>query len=63
MYVCLCNGTRDHELRQAAQSGHRCARKAYASLGARPRCGNCLEIAQDIIDKVHETNETVERAA
>jgi len=54
MYVCLCNGTRDRELREAANNGIRCARKAYASLGTRPRCGRCLDLAQEILDEAHE---------
>ncbi len=57
MYVCLCNGTRDTELRQVAQSGVRCARRAYACLGTRPRCGRCLDTAQAIVDETHRAND------
>ncbi len=60
MYVCLCNGTRDHDLRKVAQSGIRCARRAYASLGARPRCGRCLDTAQQIVDEAHSANDACE---
>lgn len=54
MYVCLCNGYRDSEISDVARSGVRCARRAYFELGSGPRCGQCLEMAQDLIDEVHE---------
>ncbi|MCY3755389.1 MAG: (2Fe-2S)-binding protein [Alphaproteobacteria bacterium] len=53
MYVCICNAYRDAEIREAARSGLRCAHKAYAALGGGPRCGRCLPVAQDLIDREH----------
>lgn len=53
MYVCMCNGYRDAEIRELARSGIRCARTAYRTLGGEPRCGKCLTVAQDLIDRVH----------
>jgi bacterioferritin-associated ferredoxin len=54
MYVCICNGYRDAEIRRVARTGIRCARTAYSLLGHGPRCGRCLAVAQDLIDRVHE---------
>lgn len=54
MYVCICNGYRDSEISDVARGGVRCARRAYFELGSGPRCGQCLEMAQDLIDEVHE---------
>jgi len=51
MYVCLCNGYRDAEIRRVARTGVRCARRAYTVLGAEPRCGRCLDFAQNLIDR------------
>jgi bacterioferritin-associated ferredoxin len=53
MYVCLCNGYRDEEIREVAESGVRCAREAYLTLGNGPCCGTCLDCAQEIVDSVH----------
>ncbi len=53
MYVCVCNAYRDAEIREAARSGLRCVHKAYAALGSGPRCGRCLPVAQDLIDREH----------
>ena len=53
MYVCICNGYRDAEIREMARSGAHCARSAYLMLGSGPRCGLCLAAAQELIDLVH----------
>ena len=50
MFVCLCNGYRDSELRELAREGHTDAANAYEALGDEPNCGQCIEIAQEIID-------------
>ncbi|TQV83148.1 (2Fe-2S)-binding protein [Denitrobaculum tricleocarpae] len=55
MYVCLCNGYRDSEISEIARDGVRCAKRAYFAMGSGPRCGQCLDMAQDIIDDVHES--------
>ena len=53
MYVCLCNGYRDAEIREVAESGLRCVKEVYLTLGNGPCCGSCLDFAQDIVDSVH----------
>lgn len=53
MYVCLCNGYRDEEIREVAREGLQCAREVYYALGNGPCCGSCLDCAQDIVDSVH----------
>ena len=52
MYVCLCNGYRDSELRELAREGIGCAVEAYNTLGNGPCCGQCLDFAQQIIDQI-----------
>ncbi len=51
LYVCVCNGYSDRDIRDVARTGVSCARAAYQSLGAGPRCGKCLEFAQALIDE------------
>ena len=51
MFVCLCNGYREAELRELARQGVTCAVQAYAALGNEPNCGSCMDIAQRIIDE------------
>lgn len=54
MYVCLCNGYRESDLREMADQGVGCAREAYRRLGNGPNCGRCLDCAQEIIDGAKE---------
>jgi len=56
VYVCLCNGYRDEEIREIAESGVRCAREVYLTLGNGPCCGTCLDCAQGIVNDVHGAN-------
>ena len=49
MYVCLCNGFRDQELKALGAAGVRCPEAAYAMLGSHPKCGACLQTAQTVL--------------
>jgi bacterioferritin-associated ferredoxin len=49
MVVCHCNAIREREVREAARSGAQCPYSAYASLGRRPRCGQCIPFARELI--------------
>lgn len=63
MYVCLCNGYRDAEIREVAESGLRCVKEVYLTLGNGPCCGSCLDFAQDIVDGVHDRGTPADEAA
>lgn len=60
MYVCICNGHRDGDIREAAKTGLRCAVKIYRHLGKPPRCGRCLSFAKEVIAEVHGSSEAEE---
>lgn len=49
MIICSCNVLRDSELRDVARAGARCEREAYARLGCRPKCGQCLSYARQLV--------------
>ena len=49
MVVCSCNAIRERDVRGAARSGCACPMSAYASLGRRPRCGQCIPFARQLI--------------
>ncbi|WBO23375.1 (2Fe-2S)-binding protein [Sphingomonas abietis] len=49
MVVCVCNALREQEVREAARSGCRDPLSAYAALGCRPRCGQCVPFARELI--------------
>ena len=50
MYVCICNGYREAEIREVAGEGITRAQDAYMALGNGPCCGRCLDVAQAVID-------------
>ena len=50
MVVCVCNAIREKDVRVAARAGAACPSSAYASVGCRPRCGQCFPFAREIIE-------------
>lgn len=53
MYICLCNGHRERDIRAVAETGLRCPRTIYRQLGGPPRCGRCLPMAKQVVDEVN----------
>jgi bacterioferritin-associated ferredoxin len=49
MIVCVCNAIRECELRAAARAGASCPTSAYRTKGKKPRCGQCVSFARQII--------------
>lgn len=49
MYICICNAIRERDLRAVAHTTGGCAETAYAALGKRPNCGNCLCEAEEVL--------------
>jgi len=49
MYVCLCKGITDTQIRTAVQDGAASLREVYTSLGVASQCGKCGIMARDIV--------------
>ncbi|HEX8642058.1 MAG TPA: (2Fe-2S)-binding protein [Allosphingosinicella sp.] len=49
MIVCICNAIREADVRRAARDGASCPTSAYRAQGRKPRCGQCLSFAREII--------------
>ncbi|WP_084718144.1 (2Fe-2S)-binding protein [Sphingomonas sanxanigenens] len=49
MVVCICNAIRERDVRAAARQGASCPKAAYATMGLRPKCGQCVPFAREII--------------
>ena len=47
MYVCLCNGYTDRQIRSSV-SGCTTVADVYRSLGSPPRCGKCVPMVADL---------------
>jgi bacterioferritin-associated ferredoxin len=55
MFICICNGHRESDIREAAAQGLRSAPEIYRHLGKPPRCGRCLDTAAQVVAEVHES--------
>ena len=49
MYVCICKGITDTQIRTAVEDGARSLREVHNSLGVASQCGKCGIIARDIV--------------
>ena len=53
MYVCICNGITDHQIREAAEAGCASLTELTMRTGAGAGCGSCLELAAQLLDEAH----------
>jgi bacterioferritin-associated ferredoxin len=49
MYVCICNGIRESQIRGLARSVEGGPEQVYAALGRTPKCRQCLDTAGGIL--------------
>ncbi len=50
MYVCICNGVTDHQIREAAANGVRSMAELTMRTGCGATCGTCLDTASEILE-------------
>ena len=53
MYVCICNGITDRDIRRAADDGCRDLTELTMRTGCGSSCGSCRELAGDILAEAH----------
>jgi bacterioferritin-associated ferredoxin len=53
VYVCICNGVTDHDIRAAADAGCRSVPELTMRTGAGANCGSCLDMAASLLDAAH----------
>ena len=51
MYICVCNGITDREIRQCVASGVCSMSDLECSLGVGASCGRCREAAVEILEQ------------
>jgi len=49
MYVCICKGITDTQIRAAVEDGASSVRDVRKSLGVASQCGRCGELASEIV--------------
>lgn len=51
MYVCMCHGITDRQIREAVCDGVGSLHELSAELGVASSCGRCAEYAQELLDE------------
>ncbi|WP_298721425.1 (2Fe-2S)-binding protein [uncultured Ferrovibrio sp.] len=51
MYVCLCHGFTDGDVRNAIAGGCRSVSSVYRHLADRPQCGKCVPEVRGLLDQ------------
>ncbi|HKQ26670.1 MAG TPA: (2Fe-2S)-binding protein [Burkholderiales bacterium] len=57
MYVCLCNGITESQIREAVDGGARSLSELHLCLGVASCCGRCADCAEEVL---HQTLSSVE---
>jgi len=57
VYVCICNGVTDRDIRHAAEAGCRSLPELTMRTGCGATCGTCLEAAAAILDETRHPHE------
>lgn len=52
MYVCICQGVTDRQIREAAEEGASTMRHLRKELGVAACCGRCAPHAKALLDEV-----------
>ncbi|RAU20983.1 bfd domain-containing protein (2fe-2S)-binding domain-containing protein [Paramagnetospirillum kuznetsovii] len=51
MYVCLCHGFTDRQVRAAITEGAGNANQVFRQFNAKPRCGKCVSTVRELVDE------------
>ncbi len=50
MYVCICKGITDNQIKDAVCGGATTLRKVRTQLGAMSQCGKCAVLTKEIVE-------------
>ena len=59
MYVCICNGVTEQQVRDAADMGCDSVAELTMRTGVGANCGSCLGLAAEILDELRTRRELV----
>lgn len=51
MYVCICNGVTQRDIREAADAGCRSVAELTMRTGAGANCGSCIDMAAEVLEQ------------
>ena len=52
MYVCICNGVTEQQVRDAADAGCRSVSELTMRTGAGANCGSCVGLAAELLQEM-----------
>jgi bacterioferritin-associated ferredoxin len=52
VYICLCNGFTDGQVRRSTETGSASVSQVYKALGCQPKCGKCVPVVRDMLKSV-----------
>jgi bacterioferritin-associated ferredoxin len=58
MYICLCKGITDSQIRSAVENGAQSLREVRDRLGVMSQCGKCACLTKDIVKDCIQNNNT-----
>ncbi|WP_242165058.1 bacterioferritin-associated ferredoxin [Lysobacter sp. M15] len=53
MYVCLCHGVTERQIREVAEAGCHSVSELTMRTGVGANCGSCLDTASEVLAQVH----------
>lgn len=53
MYVCICNGVTEQQVRDAAEAGCSSVSELTMRTGAGANCGSCVGLAAEMLQDMH----------
>lgn len=56
MYVCLCNGITDKDIKKAVTQGATSVSDLRSMLGVSNQCGTCVEAAQEVLSSTYQAD-------
>lgn len=51
MYICICNAHTEKDIVRLVEEGYRTVDAIYGALGGLPRCQQCIDFAEMLVDK------------
>ncbi len=59
MYVCVCNGIREKQVRKAVNEGASTVGRVFKAHGCKADCAQCVNCMRDVIEKETQTDNTL----
>lgn len=63
MYVCMCHGITDRQIREAVCDGVGSMRELCAELGVATSCGRCAHYAKQVLDETLTDSQALQLTA